>query len=148
MIKTGWGTRIAILYIGFVLLMGLMVALCMQQKEDLVSEDYYEKELVFQDRISETKNADALPERITHQITDKNIELNFPSVFKGKNISGEIIFFRPSDASKDYKTSIQLDANTRQLIPVNNLSKGMYKMQISWKASDTAYYNEETIVMP
>jgi hypothetical protein len=148
MIQISWGTKIAILYIGFVLLMGIMVIMCLQQKADLVSEDYYEKELAFQDRIAETNNADALTEKITYVITDKNIELNFPSVFNEKKVTGEIVFFRPSDASKDYKTSIRLNEKQQQLIPVNNLSKGMYRMQISWKANDKAYFNEETIVMP
>ncbi|MGZ4076494.1 MAG: FixH family protein, partial [Bacteroidia bacterium] len=101
--KIGWGTKIAILYISFALLMGTMVAMCMHQKDDLVSEDYYEKELVFQNKIDETNNANALNEKIKHFITDENMELKFPSVFKDKKVSGEILFFRPSDASKDFK---------------------------------------------
>lgn len=148
MIKIGWGTKIAILYIGFVLLIGTMVAMCVNQKIDLVSEDYYLKELIFQKKIDETKNADALDEKITHTISDKNFELKFPSVFNGKKVTGDIVFFRPSDASKDYTASIQLNEGDQQLIPINNLSKGMYKMQIGWKVNDTAYFNEETIVIP
>ena len=122
--------------------------MCVNQKIDLVSEDYYLKELVFQKKIDETKNADALDEKITHRITDKNIEIKFPIVFKGKKVTGEIVFFRPSDASKDYKTSVLMNLQEEQSIPINNLCKGMYKMQIDWKANDTAYFNEETIVIP
>ena len=148
MIKIGWGTRIAILYCGFVLLMGIMVAICMRQKTDLVSEDYYEKELAFQSRIAEAGNANALPEKVTHTITAQGIGLSFPSFFNNKNVTGEVLFFRPSDASKDYKTAIRLNEHQRQEIPLDNLSKGMYRMQISWEANDTAYFNEQTIVIP
>jgi hypothetical protein len=148
MIKISWGTKIAILYIGFVLLMGTMVAMCIRQKVELVSDDYYQKELEFQSRINQTKNADALNEKITHTINEKHIELKFPSVFKEKKITGEIVFFRPSDASKDYKTQVQLDEQQLQLIPVNKLYKGMYKMQIGWTANDTSYFSEETMVIP
>jgi hypothetical protein len=148
MIKISWGTKIAILYIGFVLLIGTLVGMCIKQKNDLVSEDYYQKELEFQNKIDDTKNADVLNEKITHTISDQNIELTFPIEFKEKKVTGEIVFFRPSDASKDYKTSVILNDQEQQLIALNNLSKGMYKLQIGWKANDISYYNEEIIVIP
>jgi hypothetical protein len=148
MIQIGWGTKIAILYIGFVLLIITMVVMCVNQKVDLVSDDYYQKELAFQYRINETNNANALSEKITHIIADKNLELKFPAAFKEKNVTGEIVFFRPSDASKDYKTLVQLDAEQLQSIPLNKLSKGMYKMQIDWKVNASSYFHEETIVIP
>lgn len=148
MIKIGWGTKITILYIGFALLIGTMVVMCVNQKIDLVSPDYYQKELVFQTKIDEAKNADALAEKIIHAITGENMELIFPNVFRGKKVSGEILFFRPSDASKDYKTRIELNESVRQSIALNNLSKGMYKMQIAWEADGTSYFNEEIIIIP
>ncbi|MCE9539131.1 MAG: FixH family protein [Bacteroidetes bacterium] len=148
MIKIGWGTKITILYISFALLIGIMVAMCVNQKIDLVSPDYYQKELVFQTKIDEAKNADALAERISHEITEKNLELFFPKEFSGKMVSGEILFFRPSDASKDYKTTIELNESGQQSIALNNLSKGMYKMQIGWAVDATDYFIEETIVIP
>lgn len=148
MIKIGWGTKITILYVSFALLIGTMVAMCVNQKIDLVSSDYYQKELIFQTKIDEAKNAEALTEKISHTITEENLELFFPTVFKGKKVSGEILFFRPSDASKDYKTNIELNGSVQQSIALNNLSKGMYKMQIGWEAESTSYFIEETIVIP
>lgn len=148
MIKIGWGTKITILYIGFALLIGTMVAMCVNQKIDLVSADYYQKELVFQTKIDEAKNADGLAEKISHTITEKNLELFFPNVFTEKKVLGEILFFRPSDASKDYRTNIKLNESVQQSIVLNNLSKGMYKMQIAWEAEGTSYFIEETIVIP
>ncbi len=148
MLNISWGTKIAILYIGFVLLIGIMVAMCMNQKIDLVSDDYYARELVFQDKINETNNANALPEKIIHTIQQDGVQLQFPSVFKNKTVSGEILFFRPSDASKDFKSAVQLTKEGQQLITINNLSKGMYKMQIKWVAEGVSYFSEEVIVIP
>lgn len=148
MIKIGWGTKVAVLYIGFVLLIGGMIAMCLNQKIDLVCEDYYQKELLFQDKIDEIKNANALEESISHTITDTNMELIFPTIFKGENVAGKILFFRPSDASKDFTTPIHLDEREQQNIALTNLSKGMYKMQISWNANDIAYFDEKVIVIP
>jgi hypothetical protein len=148
MVKIGWGTRIAILYVGFVLLIVTMVIMCVNQKIDLVSEDYYQKELLFQSRIDESKNAESLNEKITHAFINESMEIKFPETFKGKQVTGDVVFFRPSDASKDYTTSIQLNDELTQAVSLNHLSKGMYKMQIDWKSNGTNYFNEETIVIP
>ena len=148
MLKLSWGKRIAMLYIGFVALIVVMITMSMRQKVELVSDDYYDRELAFQEKIDEMNNANALPEKIIHSITDNSFLIVFPSQFKTNVVEGEILFFRPSDASKDFKSAIQLDGDAKQLIDRKNLSKGMYKMQIYWKANGTAYFVEETIVIP
>jgi hypothetical protein len=147
MLNISWGTKIAVLYIGFVLLIGTMVFMCMRQKIDLVSDDYYEKELAFQSKINEMNNANSLSEKITHVINEDGIYLQFPAQFKDQIVNGNVYLFRPSDASKDFRTSIQLE-NLKLKIPPQKLTKGMYKMQISWSANDISYFTEEVIVIP
>ena len=148
MINISWGTKIAVLYSAFVLMIGVMVYMCINQKVDLVSDDYYERELAFQDKINEMNNANALPEKITHIISASKIQLQFPELFKDKKVNGEVYFFRPSDKLKDFKTIINLNEHVQQVIALNNLSKGMYKMQISWTANEKKYFTEEVIVIP
>lgn len=147
MLNLSWGAKIAALYIGFVLLIITMVFMSMNQKIDLVSDDYYEKELAFQTKINEMNNANNLSEKITYTFASEGININFPSAFKDKQVYGEIYLFRPSDASKDYKTKIRL-TNLKQVIASENISKGMYKMQISWSAENISYFIEEVIVVP
>lgn len=148
MLNISWGTKIAVLYISFVALIGFMVTLCMRQNIELVSDDYYERELVFQDKINEMNNANALPEKISHTILPEGVIIQFPALFKTKKVSGEILFFRPSDKSKDHSAGIRLNENAQQLIPAQFLSKGMYKMKVSWNADATSYFTEEIIVIP
>ncbi len=143
--KIGWGTKIAILYIGFVVLVISMVVVSMNQKIDLVSEDYYPKELVFQNQINSTNNANALLDTIANKITVNGVDLQFPQEFKGKNVNGKIEFFRPSDATKDFTTDIKLDSTAHQFISSKGLISGKYKMQISWEADKKTYYSVNTI---
>jgi hypothetical protein len=147
MLKISWGTKIATLYIGFVLLIGTMVFMSMRQKIDLVSDDYYEKELAFQTKITEMNNANALSEKISYTIESDGIHLRFPSEFKKMSVNGEVYLFRPSDASKDLKLQI-LQTEPEFIIPIKKTSKGMYKMQISWTANNIPYFTEEIIVIP
>lgn len=148
MVNISWGTKIAILYISFVALIGFMVTLCLKQNIELVSEDYYERELVFQDKINEMNNANALPENLSHLILPEGVQIQFPALFKNKKVSGEILFFRPADKSKDYSIPIQLNSDAEQVIDAKYLSKGMYKMKVSWSADDISYFTEELIVIP
>jgi len=143
-----WGTKIAILYISFVILILGMVILSMQQKIELVSDDYYASELVFQKKINEINNANSLPERITYNTYNNNFTLIFPTVFKGEKLTGNIEFYRPSDKSKDLNLPIQLNADLEQSFNLKKLSKGMYKMKVEWFTSKTGYFTEETIVIP
>lgn len=147
MSKIGWGTKIAILYIGFVVLVIAMVVISMNQKIDLVSDDYYPKELVFQKQINSSTNAKALADTIANTVTLNGVDLQFPSIFKGKTVTGKIEFFRPSDSSKDYSITIKLDENAHQFISSKELISGKYKMQISWKADNTDYYSEHIVII-
>jgi len=148
MAQISWGTKIAMLYISFVLLIIFMVVLSMNQKIELVSKDYYAQELVYQNKIDEMNNANALSESVESTITLEGLTLTFPKNFKSSKVNGTVLFFRPSDASKDYKTTVVLNDNLQQNISKNNLSSGMYKMQLSWSANDKNYFIEKVIVIP
>lgn len=148
MVNINWGTKIAVLYISFVAMIGFMVTLCLKQNVELVTEDYYERELAFQDKINEMNNANALPESVSHLILPEGVQIKLPTLFKNKKVNGEILFFRPADKSKDYSTPIQLNSAAEQVIDAKHLSKGMYKMKISWSANDISYFTEEIIVIP
>jgi hypothetical protein len=71
----------------------------------------------------------------------------FPAELNSKGISGEILFYRPSDATKDFKFQLSTE-NSAHEVPLQNFSKGMYKMQLSWTAGQTAYFTEQVLVIP
>ena len=143
-----WGTKIAMLYIGFVLLVIFMVTLSMNQKIELVSADYYANELKYQDKIDQMNNANSLGINIETSIDSNDVKIVFPLSFINEEINGNVFFFRPSDASKDYKTELKINEKGQQLISLIHLTKGMYKMQLSWSASDKNYFIEKVIIIP
>jgi hypothetical protein len=138
-----WGIKIFSVYGLFVAFMIFLVALTMREDVNLVSKDYYVKELAFQGQIDKTNRTAALSEKITWRITDSEIEISLP----GSNISeGEIYFFRPSDPKLD----ITVPVNTEPIIsvPLSVFSKGMYRMKADWTNKDETYYSETIIVIP
>lgn len=148
MVNISWGTKIAILYSTFVAMIIVMVYISMNQKIELVSDDYYEKELAFQEKIDQTNNANALSESVTHTISENGIELKFPTVFTDKKINGEILFYRPSDKSKDISIPVTVNSDLKQFVSSQQLSSGMYKMRLSWEVDNVKYFTEKVIVMP
>ena len=143
-----WGLRITLLYLGFVALILTLVGLTMRQKVDLVSKDYYQQELQYQQRIDRTANTSTLSAPPSCTIQGSNIVLTFPGELRGKEITGTILFFRPSDASKDRTVAISVDAAGTQAVPMAALSSGMYKMQLEWKAGTLEFYHESILRIP
>ena len=137
-----WGVKISLLYGGFVLLIVTMVSMSMSQKVDLVSKDYYEQELQFQDKINKMDRTKALSEQLTWKVSKDDIVFDFPNQFKGLETSGKVFFFRPSDAVLDKNMTIQSDTLNQKSISITSLKKGLYKMQINWEADHIQYYNE------
>lgn len=119
-----------------------MVSMSISQKVDLVSEDYYEQELLFQDKINLFDRTQALSNQLSWQVQKDKLTLDFPAQFRGKQTSGKVFFFRPSDAVLDKSMKIQADTLTTKSISIKTLKKGLYKIQINWEVENIQYYNE------
>jgi hypothetical protein len=140
-----WGTRITILYCSFVALMLGMVYMSVHQKVDLVSADYYEKELRFQGKIDGLKNTADLPAGFAFEVVANKIILHYPQALPWKRISGEICFYRPSDSQRDEKFKALPDTNNIQTFQLKNPKRGLYKLLCDLEADGKKYYYEESI---
>jgi hypothetical protein len=140
-----WGIKITALYLGFVALIVTLVIISMNQKVDLVSKDYYQQEIKFQERIDATQNASETVKQITFSNVDKKIIFDYEPDILSKDFSGEIVFFRPSDADKDVKVKMNPDVDGIQIIDASSFMHGMYKVQISWNNYGKKYYKEDVL---
>lgn len=143
--KISWSYRIVGLYVSFVVLILSLVTICMKQTVELESKDYYAQELKYQDRIDATNNANALENSITHEVSGKQVFLTMPTEQIGKDFTGEIYFFCPSDGLRDFKIKMQFDSFGKQTVDVSAFQKGAYKMKLSWKSNGKNYYKENVI---
>jgi hypothetical protein len=140
-----WGIRITILYLGFVAIIVSLVVIAMGNKHDLVAKDYYYQELKYQDRIDALANEKNLKVSIVHEIQSYAVILSFPGEELKNDFSGEVLFFRPSDAAKDLKLPLKFDRTGKQRIDKTSLTKGIYKMCITWTNGNKIFYKEEII---
>ena len=96
-----WGYKILIVYLIFVAGIAVMVYKSTTQKIDLVTTDYYAKELKYQDRIDAVKRTGALTSKVTYEVKDQTITLLLPAEFESKEASGTVMLYYPADNSKD-----------------------------------------------
>jgi hypothetical protein len=143
-----WGYKIIIVYVGFVLLILFMVFKSVGEKVELVTDNYYAKELQYQQRINHMHAANALSSPLEWKITSENVVFSFPEEMRIEELSGTITFFRPSDKKFDKEFIIKPNVEGVQLISNNQLEKGLYKIQVEWNVGETIYYKEGTAVIP
>jgi len=142
-----WGYKILTVYIVFVIGMIFMVFKSSVQNQDLVTTDYYEKELKYQQIIDETNRANALSADIKYELNGNEIILSFPAEMKDKNINAHVLLYCIADKTKD--TEQDLSTGNAQLhIPVPAKNKGSHQLKINWVADRTSYYNELKLMIP
>ena len=142
-----WGHKITVLYLAFVAMILIMVFMTMNEKVELVSADYYDQEIKFQGKIDAINNTHKLSGPLEFQAKNKIIQIFYPKELIGKGIQGEIKLYRPSDASLDYKTTINVNEKGEQQISSGKFKKGLYKMQMKWVQDKQNYYFEEQVFM-
>lgn len=139
-----WGKKILIVYVVFVLGIVFMVYKSSTQNADLVTTDYYDKELKYQEKIDEGKRVAALSAPVEFSIKENAVTIQFPKDFAGKQLAGEAVLYCPSDKKKDFKKSFTLKDEPLQMdIPAG--SKGLYELHLSWQDGGVTYYFEKKI---
>ncbi len=139
-----WGYKILIVYSAFVLGIVFMVYKSSQQNTDLVTTDYYAKELVYQDRIDEAKRTSLLSAPVSIVEKNRQLEIVFPKEFADKKITGSVKIYFPADEKKDAVKSFET-AGGRVNMPVPEKNKGFHYVQVSWVADGLNYYYEQKI---
>ena len=113
----------------------------------MVENDYYQKELDYQMQIDRTNRTNQLLENVVFIYNESAIVLEFPELFDHNDIHGEILFFRPSDTSKDFKLNIELDKDRKQYINIVELIRGAWTIKVNWNNQVDEYYSEKLIFL-
>lgn len=139
--KINWGTAIVLVFIGFIsFIMYFVVHMNTNKKyeHDLVTEEYYKKELAFQEEIDAEKNSRALLNDVSMKKTPQGLSIQFPQEKEFQKISGVISLYRPSNKQLDFTIPITLQQNS-MIIPDENMIEGKWKITIDWEYENTRY---------
>ena len=148
--KISWWPKLIIgAFVLFGLFIGYMVRSAMQTDVDLVSKDYYRKEIAYQQQLNSMTEANQLTEEVNIIQADaaEQLSLVFPASFEGQEVKGTVLFFRPSAANLDFEVPLQLNSDRQQHIRTASLAKGLWRVQLNWEAGGKNYYVQKDITL-
>jgi len=139
-----WGNKLLVVFVAFAALIGTLVYKCMNQNFELVSKDYYNDELRYQDKINGINNANKLSNVQIAQ-TDKDISIQLPKELNGLAVKGEAWFYCATNSLNDRKIPVQVNEEGIMKVEKNKLTKTLYQVKLNWQNGNENFYNEQNL---
>ena len=138
-----WGKGIIIFMASFMAFILWMVFTLMSKNTDLESEDYYKKEIAYEQEIQAQRNANDAKVKV--KVTENNefVILQFPAEEKIDTVSVE--FFKPNDQKGD-KLFAEVGTKT-MMVDKKKLQKGLYQINIHYQISTKKFLQKEEIML-
>ncbi len=141
-----WGWKLAI---GSALFMSMIIYFVVQSfttstKTMLVSDNYYEDELKFQEIIDAKKNATLLDDTLFVTQPNSDVIIDYPALFSNNICEGIIHFYKPSNENHDKKIEFA-QRGGQQIIPRAQLAPGNYQVKIDLTVAKKDYHYEKPL---
>lgn len=144
--KFNWGHGIALVLIIFAASILVFVFVASKQKNELVTEKYYEKAVAYQQRIDAEKNALDQNADVKYNISSGQLMLTLGRSMS--NANGTFQFYRPDNAGKDFNTLFQVNDTGFYSATIPQLTRGQWKVNVSWNIDSLEYFYEKKIFIP
>lgn len=146
--RSFWGQGITLFYGLFVAAVVGFVIWSLPHRMDLVTDDYYEQELAYGDRIEAIRRAKAdgaIPETT---FSADSLEIRFPEAMRGWPVQGRLVLYRPSDAKLDRSLALPSPVPETWQPETPPLAKGLWQAHFHWVHDGHSYYHEQTLSAP
>ena len=145
--KLNWGWSILLIYITFMLVFLFFFYKSFKELEtnELVTEDYYKKELAYDDVIKKRQNADTMRVPVKIIQKDKNLIIEFPAYIT--QVKGKIFLYKPDNSKLDQEFILQPDEQNRQIIDQNKLISGRWNVIVDWECNKVPYRIEQKMTL-
>lgn len=147
--KFNWGTGIVIgiiCFVAFILQYVLRVQFDSKYDNELVTENYYQKEVEIDANRLKTENALALGNSLRMEPTKEGLKIYFPEDIDSKQVKGTISLYRPSNQALDQTIQLELSSNYL-LIPKSRLVDGRWDVTLSYVYNGKEYLKQQTLIL-
>jgi nitrogen fixation protein FixH len=135
--------------IGFFILLfcgiATVLVIAATHQDSVVSENYYEQELKYQDQIDSATRAAKCGARVQLDSPAGRLRVTVPAQQVTQKPAGTIEFFRPSAAALDCQFPLALEADGGQSVDVSKLRPGRWDVRVRWTAGGQGYYLEQKL---
>jgi len=143
-----WPIAITGFFVVAILFILTFIAFAMRQREDLVSADYYEREVRYQRQLDSMNRSQSLAARavVTFEPAQQTIVITLPAV-QTQGATGDIHLYRPSDARLDRHLPLALNAEGIQRLDAKQLRDGLWKVRVKWVAEGKEYFVDQPVIV-
>jgi hypothetical protein len=137
-----WGTKLVIgmgLFMAFIIT--LVVFMMRSDSDDLVDKDYYQKGIEY-DKEYTQKNRVYQDKSEPYIYVEDSLKIIFQ-----KPAIGSIRFIHRSDNKNDRTLNMETRENNEFVFPLNEISKGNWKLILEWKSEGKEYLFEKNILI-
>ena len=146
--KWNWGTGLVVgmlTFMSFILYLVISMSTNQKYSHDLVTPDYYAKEMAYQTEIDAETNNTKLVNKITGKQIPNGWEITFPKEFEDSKINGTVFLYRPSNQKLDFDFPINI-INSKLIIPHSKMLEGRWNITIDWKHEGVSYLYKKEIL--
>ena len=143
-----WPASIVGFFVVAIIFLTAFVVWAMRQREDLVSADYYEREVRYQQQLDSMNRSHALATQVvvTFDPAQQVVVITLPED-KRQGATGQVHLYRPSDARLDRELPLALDVEGMQRLDARELSDGLWKVRVKWIANGQEYFLDQPVIV-
>ena len=140
-----WDKKIILVMLLFVAFMVTLGVLMILETSESVEDNYYEKDIRFQDNMQARQNAvnlKILPTITLEKLTNR-LKIDFSGDKASADLVGKVYFQKPNNQKIDFSIPLGIDKNAIQIIPIQHLSKGVWYV---WIEGNAGKYKFQTTI--
>lgn len=127
----------------FMTFITVLVVILMSKNVDLESEDYYQREINYEQELTAMRNANQQDHCISVGLSGEYVVVQVPDSVNFTNVS--VYLRRPNNSNDDQ--FFKLNNSKNLLIPVSKLHKGNYGIEISYYVGDKPCLQKENLTL-
>lgn len=130
-------------FAGMILFMSYLVFQCIQNPSALVSDNYYEQELTYQNVIDAKQDFADLQQNVTIKKEDEQILLCFPDTLNNKVIQTNFTFYNVANSKSDYQFKLLKNSEGIYRFKLSDFVPGSYRVKMQIEAEHQQNYYHE-----
>jgi hypothetical protein len=143
-----WPAAITGFFIVATIFIATFILWAVRQREDLVSADYYEREVRYQSQLDSMNRSQSVAAKtvVTFERDQPAIVINLPEA-KAPGATGNIHLYRPSDARLDRDVPLALAPDGKQRLDARPLRDGLWKVRVTWTVNGRDYFLDQPVIV-
>ena len=139
-----WGKGLTLFIIGFILAMLGMVYIAFKQSNEMIEDNYYDREVKYQEIIDAKTNLNPLLGEFVLADSNDYILLRLPASASHSIQNGDLRMIKMDKSSSDNTLKV---TQTETRIDKSKFQKGLYHIKLGWDNAGKRYFYEDDLMI-